>query len=712
MRFISIALSAFLAFAPACLFAQDQSDERTIASFLEEYPGDEFSDFITILKKANLWAQLDDKDSYQACFAPKNSAIRDYLLERKIAETNPTRRSYFENVESLPNSIADSIARTHISNRILDLPDEDDRYCFEVFPNILGEIITYNRVYRQIDSSTPEIFRFINQGTRITQINIPLVNGYVHILDGVIRENNLLLPGYLRENNNRADNSHKASIFYDALRQTGLSDTLKQYLDLSYPRPEYDSTYACLEMTGRVAVEYETGYENYSNGQQQRVIWPDQRLFKYTLFVVSDSVLQRVYGINTVNDLKAKAKSVYPEGALLPDTDRNSSLYKLISYHILPCWLNRSLLNYTNKYIVDDYKKACPDSIDMEDFYETLQHSIMRISTPYDNGKYSNLGKASNNNGKYVYINRKGTVAADNLEAEGIRIWNSNDIKEINTIEALNGGYYFVDSLLLFDQHTKNALNTRIRVMFSTLSPDFINSGARGRMRQTMGDRPTTFAVYSFKDGFCKNITVNNDQTLFVVRYQDKYWDIMYHDEIAILGNYDITFRIPPVPESGFYELRINNQAPFDERIRKTNGTILFYTRGEGGEFIPCGTPVDMKKGTYDPEIGMIRDKDIKGDTPEEKELNIRSNDKSMRSRGYMKESAGFAMGENLGDRLRNHDHSYRKIITEIYMEAGKDYYLRLRQLEGNSSSRMTISYLEIVPYSVYSGENGPEDIY
>ena len=107
MRFISIALSAFLVFAPSCLFAQEQSDEKTIASFLEEYPGDEFSDFITILKKANLWAQLDDKDSYQACFAPKNSAIRDYLLERKIAETNPSRRSYFENVESLPNSIVD-----------------------------------------------------------------------------------------------------------------------------------------------------------------------------------------------------------------------------------------------------------------------------------------------------------------------------------------------------------------------------------------------------------------------------------------------------------------------------------------------------------------------------------------------------------------------------------------------------------------------------
>ena len=107
----------------------------------------------------------------------------------------------------------------------------------------------------------------------------------------------------------------------------------------------------------------------------------------------------------------------------------------------------------------------------------------------------------------------------------------------------------------------------------------------------------------------------------------------------------------------------------------------------------------------------MILDRDIKGDTPEEKELNIRANDKSMHSRGYMKESAGFTTGGSfISNRLRNHEYSYRKIITEIYMEAGKDYYLRMRQLEGDAI--MGLSYMEIVPYSVYSGENGPEDIY
>ena len=100
-----------------------------------------------------------------------------------------------------------------------------------------------------------------------------------------------------------------------------------------------------------------------------------------------------------------------------------------------------------------------------------MQRSIMRISTPYD--------EKSGNKGKNIFINRKGTVTAGNLEAAGIRIWNRDEVNDIDTEGAMNGGYYFVDSILVFDAHTKNALRTRLRFMGHTLSPDFINSGAR-----------------------------------------------------------------------------------------------------------------------------------------------------------------------------------------------------------------------------------------
>jgi hypothetical protein len=230
-------------------------------------------------------------------------------------------------------------------------------------------------------------------------------------------------------------------------------------------------------------------------------------------------------------------------------------------------------------------------------------------------------------------------------------------------------------------------------------------------MRQDWGYTPTAFAVYSFKEGYCKNIT-SSPETMFVVRYLDREWDIVYHDEISVRGNYDITFRLPPVPSSGLYEIRFGSNCPSDSRYREQQGSILYYISKDDNEFVPCGTPVDMTIYPTDSLIGYKHDRDIYGQSGDEEEAKaaIAANDKLMRMNGYMKYPDSFAMGVKVSDRLRNHESAYRKIVSEMYMEAGKDYYLRLRQVNGDSGSFISLNFLELVPYSVYSGENGPED--
>ena len=574
------------------------SDGKTIATFLEEYKDENgeqiFSDFIHILKRSvngsSYWGELKTYGD-RTLFVPTNEAVRAYLKERKEMEPDPNKKElYFASVECLPDSIVDSIRRTHLCKESIFLEDlRKNKDGSLPFSNMLNRYLTYEAVEDSTDVNQIRVAYTINQFSKIIEADDSTVNGVVHIINKVIRQSTEYIPGFLRLNNSKASYAHKATIFLQALEQTKLSEELEKYRDVTYPEPGYDSTYACLEMTGSVKVHYSTGYQNYDNGQYQRVVWPNERLFKYTLFVVSDSVLENVYGITNLDELKDYAKKIYNDPAHINDNDTlsTSPLYKLMAYHILPEWLERNLMNFTNNYIVEHYKDACPDSIDMEDFYETLQHSIMRISTPYDNGNFSNLGTASNYNGKYIFINRKGTVAAQTLEAEGIRIWNRDEVTDIDTEGAMNGGYYFVDSLLVFDGHTKNALRTRLRFMGHTLSPDFINSGARGRMRQTLGDKPTTFAVYAFKEGYCKNVSAS-EQTLYVVRYQDKDWDIMYHDEMNIKGVFDIMFRLPPVPESGTYEIRIFGNAQSDANYRKTRGIVhFFFGTGKEGEGDP-----------------------------------------------------------------------------------------------------------------------------
>ena len=503
------------------------------------------------------------------------------------------------------------------------------------------------------------------------------------------------------------------SIFYNALVTTHLIDTLTKYIDNSYPSPAYDSTYAALVETGQAAVEYETFWENFSNGQQQRVVWLEQRLFKYTVFVVSDSVLNREYGIKTLDDLEALANVVYPEYINDNPELSTSPLYKLMSYHILPFGLQYNLLNYTDSYIINSYiNSGVRDIMDMENYYETMQpYALMRISTPYDS--------LSENPGKNIYINRKGTVSGGNLESEGVRIWQDYETPYIK--EATNGNLYFVGKLLLFDQKTKRDLRTRKRILFSTLSPDIMNSDARGRMNRegsTYGLPPQSYAVYAFKKGFCRNISFS-DETMYTVRYQEKIWSTYYYDETTLLGNYDITFRLPPVPESGSYEIRISGYTTSPYSEESNHNIVQFYIGQEGEDLVPCGDPVDMDKALTDPSIGYISDNDVtyeaynyydeeKDDVvfvseEEARQEAIDANDDLMREHGYMKAPDSFWV--TTGYFLRNDSHCYRKIISRQYMEEGRYYYLRIRQCNLNKGITLPLNFLEIVPKDIYQGD-------
>ena len=80
-------------------------------------------------------------------------------------------------------------------------------------------------------------------------------------------------------------------------------------------------------------------------------------------------------GIHDLDDLKAYAQAVYPEGKDIPDNEQNSSIYKLIAYHILPCWLPYEQLNTSQPEIINNYMGVIGSNgmiIDPEDFFETL----------------------------------------------------------------------------------------------------------------------------------------------------------------------------------------------------------------------------------------------------------------------------------------------------------------------------------------------------
>lgn len=486
------------------------------------------------------------------------------------------------------------------------------------------------------------------------------------------------IPGRLSLNNDSAPDYLKATIFYEALLATHLKDSLEQYIDAEYPQIPEDVTMDYYLKNGTTALTYSTAYEH------ETVVFPDKRIFKYTLFAVSDATLKSQYGINTLDDLRKKAIEVYGGDASLPDDSKESALYKLISYHILPCWLPYDQLNTSQPEIITN--RVYGDELDVEDFFETMHpYAIMRISTPLDS--------MVERNG--IYINRKGTVSSHNLTHNGVRIWEPSEYGDL-VCTSLNGGYHFIDKLLFFNDDTKSALNTRIRVMANTLSPDFINSGARGRLYNSNARIDSGNVVYRFKRGFCKNFEWS-DETDFDVRYRNKVFGCLYGDEMTVSGNYDLSFRLPPVPESGTYEIRIWNYA------FRSRGTAQYYIRQGNGAFTECRGPVDLTLDAQNSIIGFISDDDIRNEfeylSEDEIEDKILENDNLMRRNGYIKAMDCYKSGSRP---LRYWGSGYRIILYKGNLQAGTDYYIRMRQTgEGYDYA---FNLIEIVPQSVFEG--------
>lgn len=672
------------------------STGETIADYLlgtQEYHGD-FSDFIAILQKADLWGQVKTYGTY-TCFAPDNKAMEDYFEWRRSTATTDSVRNVFQSLETVLQNqkLCDTIARSHLfiepmfasdlsGTGVAPHPNMLDRYMsYTCYPDtvVVKEDGVALKDVNGNDSTMIELRYLLNQFSTIKEIDDTVVNGVVHTIYNVIRQSNDFLPDLMAMNPN-------ISIFTSAIFTTHLRDTLRKYWDDTYPEVDAEWTLQGLtygQNTHKHSTSYETDWE----------VIPEKREFKFTVFIVPDSVLAADYNIHNVDELREYAKTIYPEGKDLDDIDRGSSLNKLLSYHILPCWLSYDQFNTSQDALIKKHNDK--ETLDIEDFYETLMpHSIMRISSAYKgSSKSDRIG---------IFINRKGTTKNKNLVAPGIKIVEGlqNEYKGYNKI-CKNGEYHYVEKLLLYDDFTRNtALQCRMRIMTSTLSPDFINSGGRGRL-YTDGKR----IVYKYLHGYCTNFEWVDKQTEFYVRYRDASFGTFNGDEMSVMYSYDIAIKLPPVPSDGNYEIRVWNNAMEGTDVAD-RGIVQYYFHQtvpadkdmgwRNWNWIPEGIPVDLRISGSDSRIGWVKDSEY--EQSDDKDALIEANDRGMRNRGYMKAPDSYGT-------LRDDKNCYRKIVANEYMRASTDYWLRIRQVYSGGTGVNPFSFIEIVPKSIYENK-------
>lgn len=676
---------------------------ETIADYLENRDSI-FSDYIYCLKEAGRWGEMSSYGDY-TCFAPTNSAFQATFdkwgvgsIEELAAKIDELRAAGL--YPDLKNDLLDTIALTHLCDHTFFCSDLIDGAL--PYPNMLDRYLVYTTgelfdLSETGDTIGRDVAYFINKSSRIVQRDDTVQNGVVHIMTDIVSPSNNNLSDQIALDEN-------LNIFSMILKETAMDVVLSDaYLDPTYPTLSTDST-----VVGDKNPTYSTGMETGQKG-----IFPDKRKILYTMFVVPDSVMVQeisnsIGGSLTEEDIISNPQYAYQYAQAIYDesypgesynpndyTDRKNPLNRFISYHILPEGMSYNKFNISEEMLTKGYVSW--DSIDIEDFYATLMpHSIMRISTAKTTGEPEK------------YINRKGTVKAGTLTHEGVKIYKPTD-SEVQQ-DALNGEYHYIEKPLLYSKEVREgALNTRMRIMCQSLSPDFINSGARGRFVEDASSKDAY--TYGFLDGFCKNVKMSESTDMWV-RYKNHYFSNFFGEEITFMNQYDVYITLPPVPFTSTYEVRLYmcTMADMENGQGQDRGVIQVYF-GEGeaeeveaGDLHPCGIPVDLTIPLTDPRIGGFPDNEL---ADEDK---IIANDKAMRNRGYMKAMQSYTTNQGNGENLRRQRNDcFRKILTTEYMEHDKSYTLRIR-LVGGENGVCPFNVIEIVPKSVYANPNLPED--
>lgn len=608
---------------------------ETVSDYLE-HRDETFSEFIAVLRRAELWDLLSTYGEF-TCFAPTNTAIRSYL--------NETGRN---SIEDLSDADCDTLAWSHIVKSAYFTTDLSEGSLPTT--NMNGRYLTFS--CDTSETNNGNIVYKINSMAELIARDDSVENGVVHTLNHVITASNIFLPEVMAQD-------ASISLFAAALVETGLADSLVAYIDHRY----------FVDIDSATVVSGSSHHRTFGNND---VYWkyPEQRKFMFTVFVEPDSVFHAA-GIHTMDELKAYAKSVYdvtyPRDANRYDDDpthRRNPLNRFVAYHIIDRYAGYSDLTVTDAPFPTK-KWFRTDLQDIMEFYETLcPYTILQVCDAAGN----------------KYVNRKGLGAK--FKVRGSRIYAPSEIQRHT--DALNGVYHYIDEILTYNQEETidQVLNIRMRMDVTTLSPDFMNAGARNIDPGAYG---VSYLMTGFKPGFTKNF-IFKGETFFGVH--NRFWCLSYEDDMcACLDNFDIKFRIPPVPAGQTYEVRLGYVAG----VNRTVVQVYFDDNLTGD--IPCGIPIDLRK--YAGEYGWIADADL--GTEEE----IEANDKALRNQGFMKSYDSFLTPGS--DSPRDLNNNLRRILVTQYFEPEHDYYIRLRQVLDNNAE-MSLDYIEIVPKSVYDG--------
>ena len=616
-------------------------------------------------------------------FPPTNDALAQYTLERTGGQTSDWRQLSAEDKKVIAyNSIIDH--GDDPAYATADLPTTGSLMRGTLDNRLLAVELTADNV-------------FLLEGTaRIVRPDIKLKNGYIHGVDAVIAPSQSTVADLIAT----ADNM---KIFSLLLERTGWADSLRI--------PYEDSDFST------------DGYPD--RGSFQAGLYADlveQRYRGFTVFAEPDSVYEHALDLDLQTDeagnvtdadevlaqIEQHAAQVYGSTNLGNYTDPQNAVNRFVAYHLLDgamAW--NKLVMHMNEFGYE-YGADMTDpqlntfTVDVSHYYTTKGRTRCLLKVTQNGNLEDGVYPIYLNTARTYDTRPDGNYEVLAITSRGQKLSPTNGA-HVNS--AVNGFYYPIDGLLQYDDDARTkALYGRIRFDVADLLPEMWTVNKRG-----------CSIAYFTNDYFDNIVDISDDTDFFYLKVgwgaSGTVWYDLQGDEFQALGIYDLTFRLPPVPVAGTYEMRMAYTT------NPQRGMAQIYFGDNPRNLVPTGLPLDMRLNPS----GGIGYTDFKESNPEifaafpwetdvEDQEQNRAVDKNLRNAGYMK-GAKYYHGCASLTPARDTYCCQRRIITQQYMEPEKTYYVRFKSALEATDGQFILDNFELCPSYIYNGPEG-EDVW
>lgn len=701
---------------------------NTIISYLESHK-DVYSEYCALLDTVNISEFSDSKVSQllssrgnYTCFAPTNEAIHNYLVhlvDSGVITDSTWNAPEFQtiNPETGKKDLLEEVRRTIVYNSLIDAGDEQEAYQTSDFSERaeLNQMLGLaNMMNRKLQVSIGQGTRYAINGCNISDTNCDIytINGRIHQVTKVIAPSTETAANLFQK---IVDDKR-----YGFYAMASLLGACGLYEELSKTE---DEEYYKARMKGDLEDLPQHPTFKGSGGPTPKTpgILPERRYYGFTIFAEGDDWWEKALNLedSTIHTIPhedlvrmiyayVKDNGLFLSGANTDDnyTDENNALNQFVTYHIIPAKVESGkLVIHFNElwYSLESLQKKAS----VYDYYTSM--GKRRLLKTYEaanpvggkrNSIYLNRFPVLNNepDGDYTEI------SCDD-DKKGIVIQTSGNPEIYNTYI-----YKISDCLYFNDKIAENMGKERIRIDVATIFNEFMTNDIRCNENLSYQHQ----CVGMPKDvnyRYLENCEISENTNFYYLTgriNKTSSWANYQGDELNIVGNYEITIKLPPVPKDGVYELRLGVSAN-DRR-----GMCQVYWGKNKNALPAAGIPFDMRMGgqawyvkggaTLESIVGW--EQDVEGDDDVNAE-----NDKKMRNNWYMKAPNQFYMyGE--GHSLRHRHQALRRIVLREEMKADETYYIQFKSVLEDTETEFFMDYIEYCPKEVYDNPQTPEDIW